>query len=243
MSTIGGPEIITDGLYFSIDPANHKSYPGSGTAVSDLVARNTSPVLTNGAGYNSINGGVFSFDGVDDFLLVSNNGQTSGFDVAEFTVELWVYLNPATAETNATLWSFDFTSHTIPYYAQHLRYIEAINGNRRYYHAFNNNGSWGASASSIGSSNGTAAANEWQHVLVTAKNGSQKIYTNGTAIASNTDTYTSIQYYAQEVWIGRANYSTGYFGGYIGPVNFYKRFFEQSDVTHNFNVHRNRFGI
>ena len=66
------PKIITDGLHFSIDPANHKSYPGSGTSVSDLVARNTSPTLENGAGYSSINGGVFSFDGVDDFILVSS---------------------------------------------------------------------------------------------------------------------------------------------------------------------------
>jgi hypothetical protein len=106
------PKIITDGLHFSIDPANHKSYPGSGTSVSDLVARNTSPTLENGAGYSSINGGVFSFDGIDDFLLISNNGQSSGFNTAEYTVEIWVYVN-STSTANTPIWSYDYTSHSV----------------------------------------------------------------------------------------------------------------------------------
>lgn len=36
MSTIGGPNIVTDGLAFALDAANKKSYPGSGTKWRDL---------------------------------------------------------------------------------------------------------------------------------------------------------------------------------------------------------------
>ena len=237
------PKIITDGLHFSIDPANHKSYPGSGTSVSDLVARNTSPVLTNGAGYSSINGGVFSFDGVDDFLLVSSNGKTSGFNTAAYTIELWVYLDPTIADTNSTVWSFDYTSHVTPYYAQNFRYISATDSTRRYQAGWNNNGTYtGGGANALGSANFTGIANQWHHLVFSFRNGSQKIYTNSNVIASSTRTNT-ITYYDQEVWIGRANYTTGYFGGYIGPVNFYSRELSSTEVAYNFNVHRKRFGI
>jgi len=237
------PKIITDGLHFSIDPANHKSYPGSGTAVSDLVARNTSPVLTNGAGYSSINGGVFSFDGVDDFLLISSNGKTSGFNTAAYTIELWVYLDPTITDPGATVWSFDYTSNVTPFYAQNLRYLSATDVTRRYQAGWNNNGTYtGGGLNALGTSNGTGIANQWHHLVFSFRNGSQKIYTNSNLIASSTRTNT-ITYYDQEVWIGRANYATGYFGGYIGPVNFYVRELSSTEIAYNFNVHRNRFGL
>ena len=237
------PKIITDGLHFSIDPANHKSYPGSGTSVSDLVARNTSPVLTNGAGYSSINGGVFSFDGIDDFLLISNNGQSSGFDASAFTVEMWVYVDSTITDADTTLWSFDYTSHVTPYYAQNFRYINATGANKRYFFGWNNNGTYtGGGQNTLGTSNGTGIVNQWHHLVFSFRNGSQKIYTNSTVRASSTRANT-IQYYAQEVWIGRGNYATGYIGGYVGPVNFYSRELSSTEVAYNFNVHRKRFGL
>ena len=235
------PKIITDGLHFSIDPANHKSYPGSGTSVSDLVARNTSPTLENGAGYSSINGGVFSFDGVDDFILVSSNGKTSGFNTAAYTIESWVYLDPTIADASSTVWSFDYTSHVTPYYAQNFRYVSAPDSTRRYQAGWNNNGTYSAQTI-LATTNSTGIANQWHHLVFSFRNGSQKIYTNSTVRASSTRANT-IQYYAQEVWIGRGNYATGYIGGYVGPVNFYSRELSSTEVAYNFNVHRKRFGI
>ena len=41
------PKIVTDGLIFALDAANHKSYPGSGTVWTDLSGNSTHGTLTN----------------------------------------------------------------------------------------------------------------------------------------------------------------------------------------------------
>ena len=61
------PRIITNGLVLCLDAANAKSYPGSGTAWTDLSGRGNTGTLT-GAGYSSSNGGSISFDGTDDYI-------------------------------------------------------------------------------------------------------------------------------------------------------------------------------
>ena len=39
MGAFGGPDIITDGLQLAIDAGSTRSYPGSGTTVTDLVVQ------------------------------------------------------------------------------------------------------------------------------------------------------------------------------------------------------------
>ena len=46
-----GPDIITDGLILAIDAGSERSYPGSGTSVTDLAGTNT-VALVNGVSYN-----------------------------------------------------------------------------------------------------------------------------------------------------------------------------------------------
>ena len=41
MAGHAGPNIVEDGLVFSTDPANLRSYPGSGTTVTDLIEDNS----------------------------------------------------------------------------------------------------------------------------------------------------------------------------------------------------------
>ena len=61
-----GPNIVTDGLVYAIDAGSERSYPGSGTAVTDLVG-SSNGVLENGVGFDSANGGSWDFDGIDEF--------------------------------------------------------------------------------------------------------------------------------------------------------------------------------
>jgi hypothetical protein len=63
MGTQGGPGIVTDGLVLSLDAANKKSYPGSGTAWTDLSGAGKSGTLTNGPVFSSDNVGIIDFDG------------------------------------------------------------------------------------------------------------------------------------------------------------------------------------
>ena len=69
-------------------------------------------------------------------------------------------------------------------------------------------------------------------------------YQDGSSIDTETNTdWSDINYYAQEVWIGRANFSTGYYQGNIATVKFYDRALSSQEVTENFNAQRKRYGI
>jgi len=55
--------IVQDGLVWLVDPENPKSYPGSGTALTDLTGNQPDGTLLNGVGYN---GKALVYDGIDD---------------------------------------------------------------------------------------------------------------------------------------------------------------------------------
>jgi len=67
-----GPNIITDGLVLALDAANPRSYPGTGTSWNDLSGNGNNGTLVNGPTFNSDNNGSIVFDGVDDYINISN---------------------------------------------------------------------------------------------------------------------------------------------------------------------------
>ena len=78
MTAFGGPDIVTNGLVLIWDVANPLSYPGTGTTIYDLSGNGNNGTLVNGVGYNQTNGGVLTFDGVDDYGISYNpNLQTT----------------------------------------------------------------------------------------------------------------------------------------------------------------------
>lgn len=64
--------IVTDGLVAALDAANTKSYPGSGTAWTDLSGRSANGTLVNGPTYSSDKGGSIIFDGVNDYCDITS---------------------------------------------------------------------------------------------------------------------------------------------------------------------------
>jgi hypothetical protein len=96
MASLGGPNIITNGLVLSLDAANNKSYPGSGTTWSDLSGNNNNGTLTNGPTFNSQNGGNIVFDGSNDYVTCGTN---SSILVSSMTISSTFLF---TSYTNAT---------------------------------------------------------------------------------------------------------------------------------------------
>jgi hypothetical protein len=88
-----GPRTITNGLVLALDAGNSKSYPGIGTAWTDLSGNGNTGTLVNGVGYNSSNLGSLSFDGVDDYIT-SSFATTSGQAV---TYCGWLYSTETTS--------------------------------------------------------------------------------------------------------------------------------------------------
>jgi hypothetical protein len=71
MSSLGGPNIITDGLVLHLDAANTKSYVLGSTTWYDKSGNNNTGSLVNGPTFNSANGGTIVFDGIDDYSTIS----------------------------------------------------------------------------------------------------------------------------------------------------------------------------
>ena len=68
--TPAGP--VTNGLLLYWDAGNLDSYPGTGTTIYDLSGNGNNGTLVNGVGFNQVNGGVLTFDGVDDYVISYN---------------------------------------------------------------------------------------------------------------------------------------------------------------------------
>jgi hypothetical protein len=66
-------DIVKDGLVLWLDANDKTSYPGTGTAWTDLSRTAGSGSLVNGPTYNSGNGGSIVFDGVDDYIDCGNS--------------------------------------------------------------------------------------------------------------------------------------------------------------------------
>ena len=54
-----GPKVITDGLLVSYDPASSKSYPGSGTTVTELSKNGHTITLSSSPTFSTNNIGCF----------------------------------------------------------------------------------------------------------------------------------------------------------------------------------------
>ena len=57
------PQVILDGLVLSLDAANSRSYPGTGTSWKDLSFNKNNATLT-GPTYQTTDSGRFDFDGM-----------------------------------------------------------------------------------------------------------------------------------------------------------------------------------
>ena len=81
MGVYAGPDIVENGLVLCLDAANSKSYPGSGTAWTDLSATGRNGTIFQA----SFSDNSLTFDGTDDKVNLS-----SGFSITNnFRVELW----------------------------------------------------------------------------------------------------------------------------------------------------------
>lgn len=89
MATRYTPKIVTDGLVLCLDAGNSKSYPGTGTAWYDLSRNGNNGTLTNGPTFSNTNGGIMSFDGVDDYMQ-ANVGTTALNGDPTFSVDMIV---------------------------------------------------------------------------------------------------------------------------------------------------------
>ena len=161
-------------------------------------------------------GRALDFDGSNDYVEVASNG-TGTFNNQSYSISAWV--NFDTVSADSTVFSYDHTAHSTPYYACHLR----MSSGGQFVFAWNDSSSYHYISSST-----ALSANIWYHVVATFTSGSQKIYVNGSLDGSGTRSDT-VTYYAQEVWIGKANFSA-FMNGSVNNLKYFDSVLTEAQI-------------
>ena len=218
-----GPNIVTDNLTFAIDAGSARSYDGT-TTVTDLVGINN--VTLSGVTYQSINGGVFSYDGVDD-------QGTAGdfFNYQAFTINLWV--KPGSTQVQyADILDNDHNGNR--------NWVLQQSSTSQNLYSFN---VFGASSQNSVTGNFQLTAGNWVNLTFTYDGDKVRGYNNGVLFATGSSLGTTINYSAQDFHIGRWGGGGRYWEGEYGPLYCYNAALSAAQILQNFNAQKSRFGL
>ncbi len=187
-----------------------------GAIIDGLIARPNFNDMAN-LSLTSPSNGSATFNGTSDYVQILADGKGSGFETQKYTIGAWV--NVKSFSTDFPIISYDFTSHVPPYYAMHLR----LSGGMLQF--FWNDGSQYRELLGTGT---TLTTNRWYYVCGVYESGSQKIYVDGSVIASSSLSDT-ITFYNQEVWIGKSNYAQA--NGNLANVAVWNRALTSDEIN------------
>ena len=239
MSSHSSPNITTNGLKICIDPANNKSYPGTGLGVYDLspVSGITYSIFEQ-ASWNTSNNGSFIFTtpigNATASRVQSNTAQN--LNTAEMTIDVW-FKRTISNNTYNMVWS------------TFLPYLSFRSNNQFLF-------SWTALDSTTLTqktlyTNGIYSNNVWYNVCctvtqdVTSGTSIGKIYVNG--ILENTSpTYTGVNQVrnvTDTFFLGNWLAPRYPFVGNISCFKLYDRILTDSEILNNFNALKSRFDL
>lgn len=229
MTTEAGPDIVTDGLVLSLDAANPKSYPGTGTVWSDLTNNGNNGTLIDGAGYDSAGGGSIIFNGTNNYVLVGPVANT-GKSTISVSWGVWVY----PTSTSGNIFSM---SESNPASGWRMPPISSTSQEFR-------GKIWNNDLLTF-----PYSLNSWYYLVLVFdySQQSQRFYVNGNLVGQqNPITYVGSGQ-SNYMFIGKsiagAN-DTGMFTGKIGSFQIYtNKALSDIEVLKNFNALRGRYGI
>ena len=241
------PPIITTGLIQHYDISDSSSYPGTGTALTDLSTQGVDGVLQNGVGYSSSDGGYLTFDGTNDYISVSfANAAPLRITTAELasdglTVQMWV---KPVLTYNRGVWTSNRGYPDTNYQGIQAQ-LQASGGMTS--HVFDGSGAGPSDRRTVSSGAGEVTANIWQLVtwaLIGNDGSSYAFYNNATAvtISSISGTATTVGYdLTNQGSMGQA--ATAFYTGDIGGLMVYDYQLTAAEVTTNFNATKARYGL
>ena len=222
MALFRGPNTVTEGLVFAMDPGSTRSYSGTGTTVYNII-NNTSGTLVNGVTFSTANGGYFDFDGSDDYIHITNY---TALQSTTGTIEAWVKLDTTTGN----------------------RYVFGAGGGTTFgaSRCIRVSGSqW--SVVTYGSStqdwNGIAnATTDWTHLAMGWNGTTLYFYLNGvrssitrSGVVTPIGTTLNI---SCEAWA-----ATSFIDGQVAALKCYSNVLTEDQMRQNYNAQKSRFGL
>ena len=215
-------DIIADGLVFNMDAANGASYPKTGNIATDVISLNVSASFEQNTSFDSSNNGVFDFDGTDDYMTTNINA--NDYQTA-FTALFWV--------------NFDgFGSGNIP--------IGRHYGNERFYFGTQDSTYMKAGIGDFYTFDSIAhglSTGEWSNFCYTRSGTTNTLYINALQKGTFTSNWSGTN--TTQVYIGALNNSgaSQYLNGKLANIQMYNRALSSTEVLHNYNALKGRFGL
>jgi hypothetical protein len=235
MACFSGPEIVNDGLVFSVDFSNIKNI--NGTTLSDIFGYNVS--LTNsGAGTLSISNGYAEFAPANltstaTFYTISNTYFNT--IASEISIDTVVYpIQNLGADGN-------FVRPVSPRITETSSPLGFGLGTDRIVAEVNTTTGWNASVTVTPQLTGY---NKWYHITQTTSvaTGLMNTYINSNLVRSQA--FTGTPNGGGGFLIGRGFYAgTANFAGRVGYLKVYNRAISNNEISQNFEAIRGRYGI
>jgi hypothetical protein len=230
MGVYGGPNTIKNGLVFSLDAGNTKSYPGSGTTWSDLSGNGNNGTLTNGVGYDSSNLGSLVFDGVDDNIQLGNASKFIGTSQSTFTINSWVKTNVIGQYKKIFVTVTQGTSNITGIY-----FSLGPDPSYAYFGVTTNVGEVTANYLS------SLPTDEYFNLCGTYDGSNVKLYLNGTLVATEPLTGNIINTGIARISGYDNNGET--WDGNISQLSIYNRVLTESEIKQNYNTAKQRYRV
>lgn len=226
MSVSYNPSIVTSGMLMCIDAANTKSYPGSGTTVTDISGNGYTGTLVNAPSFSSTNQGEITYNGSTQYISIAQNTPT----LSQITLEVVCKLSNPTPQSSGFIIGRS-SSYRIIYNANGFDWVCSTNNN-----------AWYSTGTVLGTINATIA--NWNHLVCTYDGSNLRMYINGalvgtsaSAISGNIQNGSNLQMMQSDA--GNISYGNGT----IAAARIYNVALSATAVRQNFNAIRGRYGI
>lgn len=258
MSYQFGNTVVTDGLVFYQDGANTLSYPGSGTAVSDVAGDYADGTLTNGASHLTANGGSFDFDGTDDYLTTDLSDIYTY--IGAFTVSYWIKSTATTTSqvfgvVSGTTGAPNFFSEAFLVTLNRTFSAETSGYTRLFLRDEGPSGNGSSLNTMVASFPCGSNDGQWHNVVLAYDNSATPVLTAYVDGVSKTVSYATTRDQINLSYVnnpaernpcsacvnGRDDAKTGFLDGSLAAFSMYDRVLSSSEVTQNYNALRNRF--
>jgi hypothetical protein len=225
MSVAYNPSIVTSGMLMCLDAANVKSYPGSGTTVTDIAGNGYTGTLVNAPTFSSSNQGGIAFNGSTQYMSIAQNTPT----LNQISVELVCNMGAPSPNVSGFLIGRS-SSYRFLYSTGDFSWVCSTTNNGWY--------TTGTTCSI------TATPSNWNHVVGTYDGSNLRIYlngvlanTNGSAISGSVTGGSNLQMMQSDA--GNVSYGNGT----IAVARIYDTALSAANIKQNFNAVRGRYGI
>jgi len=231
MSFNFSPKISSlDSLIYYLDASNPKSYISGSTTWYDISRTGINGTLINGPTFNSSNGGSIVFDGVNDYVGLTQI--TTNQTIGNYTFGLWFSPSITINSSNTNNYMFVEAQNTLLGGVDNYIHLLAASSGRISFQTFN-------PFSIIYTSTNNWVSGKWYNIMCTydISTSRQSIYVNGileasTTIANcyfNTNTYFNLGTYTgpPKQW---------FFNGKIANFMVYKKTLNSNEILQNYNA-------